>query len=69
MADHPETTKDEVGVLLTDHTDVELAREVLRLRTQNGLLRAMIRVNALRWQPELSHEEIDRRIEEVSCGG
>ena len=44
------------------------AAEIERLRAENYRLRAAVRVNALRWRPELSHAEIDREIERVAGG-
>ena len=43
--------------------------EVVRLREENGKIRAAFRVNMLRAFPNLSHEEIDAEINRVLENG
>ena len=52
-----ERERDEMSVLA-----VRDGREVERLMAEVARLRAAFRVNALRWAPHLTHEEIDRVI-------
>ena len=40
--------------------DDAVANEIIRLR-------AVVRINALRWMPSVTHQEIDRLIEEMEA--
>lgn len=43
-------------------TITQLRADLARVTAERDRLQAIIRINALRWSPELTHEEIERVI-------
>ena len=42
--------------------------EIEKILAEADLLRAAFRINAIRWNPDISHAEIDKFVEKVASG-